>query len=185
VADGARHVGRVRSEPPGTGQEPGQPAAGAVDVAHRHLHRHRVGQLLRAAHPPRRPARVPHRRLHDGGHRRSRRARRVGHDEWHLPLVDDDEIDHDNYGFWLGVSAGRCARVSYDRHNDSEDPQASWDRADKLLNAGPHEPVRAPGHALPSDRGQRPRQPVGLVGQPVRLESVSQADPVRGQLRRV
>lgn len=56
--------------------------------------------------------------------------------EWHLPLVEQDEIDHDNHGFWLGVSAGRCARVSYDRHNDDEDPQASWDRADGLLRAG-------------------------------------------------
>lgn len=56
--------------------------------------------------------------------------------EWHLPLVNYDEIDHDNYGFWLGVSAGRCARVSYDRHNDSEDPQTSWDRADRLLKSG-------------------------------------------------
>jgi hypothetical protein len=75
--------------------------------------------------------------------------------EWHLPLVEDDEIDHDNLGFWLGVSAGRCARVSYDRHNDSEDPQKSWDRADGLLGAGHMSPFEHQGTPMVGAEGYK------------------------------
>lgn len=81
--------------------------------------------------------------------------RSVWKGEWHLPLVHHDEIDHDNLGFWLGVSAGRCARVSYDRHNDSEDPQASWDRADALLRAGHMSPFEHQGTPMMQSHQKR------------------------------
>lgn len=64
---------------------------------------------------------------------------------WHLPLVDDDEVDaiYEEIRpegapaeFAAMVSAGRCARVSYDKHRDSESFHASYARAMRLRESG-------------------------------------------------
>ncbi len=78
--------------------------------------------------------------------------------EWHLPLVDHDEIDHDKLGYWLGVSAGRCARVSYNRQAEGEDPQKSYERAEKLLAAGHMSPFEHQATPMTYDRKKLYRQ---------------------------
>jgi thymidylate synthase ThyX len=57
---------------------------------------------------------------------------------WHLPLVSPVEIDHhrEDERYWPMVSAGRCARVSYDTHENYESPDASFERAERLLASG-------------------------------------------------
>jgi Thymidylate synthase complementing protein len=55
---------------------------------------------------------------------------------WHLPLVADSEIEQDPMGNWKLVSAGRCARVSFDRHSEFEDPVVSKERAERLMENG-------------------------------------------------
>jgi hypothetical protein len=68
---------------------------------------------------------------------------------WHLPLVTFREIQvcRENLATWeylAQVSAGRCARVSYDKHRDPETPQESFERAQKLLAAGHLSPFEHP-----------------------------------------
>jgi len=62
-------------------------------------------------------------------------------DEWHLPLVNYEdefceakETKHWEYFAW--VSAGRCARSSYDKIHDPETKAESYSRAEKLKGAG-------------------------------------------------
>lgn len=62
-------------------------------------------------------------------------------DEWHLPLVDyGDEFceakETKQWEYWAWVSAGRCARSSYDKIHDAEDQAASYSRGEKLKSAG-------------------------------------------------
>lgn len=62
-------------------------------------------------------------------------------DEWHLPLVNyDDEFyeakETKSWEGWAWVSAGRCARSSYDKIHDAESVDASYARAEKLKDAG-------------------------------------------------
>jgi thymidylate synthase ThyX len=74
--------------------------------------------------------------------------------EWHLPLVDDDEIYRSDLlrenefdpGIPLGpmVSAGRCARVSYDRQHDAEAPAKSARRWLDLTRSGHWSPGEHP-----------------------------------------
>lgn len=79
----------------------------------------------------------------------------LGLGQWHLPLVDreDYEIarkskDQDptwDANRWLAeISAGRCARVSFDRHDDYEDQEDSRRRADRLLEGGHLSPFEHP-----------------------------------------
>lgn len=62
-------------------------------------------------------------------------------DEWHLPLVNyEDEFceakETRHWEYWAWVSAGRCARSSYDKIHDAESKDASYARAEKLKGAG-------------------------------------------------
>ena len=86
----------------------------------------------------------------------------VGPHAWHLPLVsgEDREIARRSRaqdpswddGRWLAeVSAGRCARVSFDRQGEYEDPEDSRRRARRLLEAGHLSPFEHP--ATPSVSG--------------------------------
>lgn len=72
---------------------------------------------------------------------------------WHLPLVSDEERrqilrEHANpMDAWLHaakVSAGRCARVSFDRQGETEPVDASIERADRLLGSGHLSPFEHP-----------------------------------------
>lgn len=77
----------------------------------------------------------------------------VRDNDWHLPLVHPE---YDTVGrveeaedpfFWPKVSAGRCARVSYLRHEDEESPRDSYLRAASLERNGhlsPFEHVAQP-----------------------------------------
>jgi len=67
-------------------------------------------------------------------------------DEWHMPLVDFDEV-RANSGcsdipmFWQKVSAGRCARVSYLTHDGKRDVMADVELCDRLVSAGHMSPL--------------------------------------------
>lgn len=63
---------------------------------------------------------------------------------WHLPLVTPEEIEHDPGTDWPAVSAGRCARVSFDTHNSYEDPKDSLARASRLAAMGHWSPFEHP-----------------------------------------
>lgn len=70
----------------------------------------------------------------------------LGLGQWHLPLVGPEDYklakhrDHHpdkDANKWLAeISAGRCARVSFDRHGEYEDPETSRRRADRLREGG-------------------------------------------------
>lgn len=59
---------------------------------------------------------------------------------WHIPLVEFAEsveiVDAGGWDLAAKISAGRCARVSYDKHRDPEPWERSVDRAEKLISSG-------------------------------------------------
>lgn len=55
---------------------------------------------------------------------------------WHLPLLTEEEHRNADTERWAHVSAGRCARVSFERQDEYEDPSESYERAQKLSAAG-------------------------------------------------
>lgn len=70
---------------------------------------------------------------------------RLDYGMWHLPLVSDEELaelraDHHLLTMFKMVSAGRCARVSYDTHENFETRQASYRRAETLMGNGHFSP---------------------------------------------
>lgn len=74
--------------------------------------------------------------------------KRLDFGEWHLPLWFDDDAD---LGFQANtryypakVSAGRCARVSYDRHHDKEFGMDSIKRWESLSGFGHWSPGEHP-----------------------------------------
>lgn len=84
--------------------------------------------------------------------------------EWHLPLVGFDDFSlyeqsRQQDPCWEGrrwlamVSAGRCARVSFDRQGEYEDPEASRRRAEGLLENGHLSPFEHPATPDPSAGG--------------------------------
>lgn len=69
--------------------------------------------------------------------------------EWHLPLVRGDERAMQRSGseFWVPISIGRCARVSYLTHDGRRDPEGDIALHDRLLTNGhmsPFEHVARP-----------------------------------------
>lgn len=69
--------------------------------------------------------------------------------QWHLPLVTNDELDlvrdgKVNWEYMAMVSAGRCARVSFDRHGEFEPVEDSHARARKLKDSGHLSPMEHP-----------------------------------------
>lgn len=71
---------------------------------------------------------------------------------WHVPLMDPDEImelvETHGWEYVAYVSAGRCARVSYDKHRESEPWDASVARAKKLLSGGHMSPFECVARPL-------------------------------------
>lgn len=93
---------------------------------------------------------------------------KLGHSNWHLPLVDLDEVNEAHaYGnlswmsqhgisedwIWPLISASRCARVSYDTHENSETVEKSLQRAEMLVTNG---------HLSPLEHVARPINNTGL-----------------------
>jgi hypothetical protein len=77
---------------------------------------------------------------------------KLNYGQLHLPMLTDHEWrfnDHaGNDHFWIYVSAGRCARISFgDFKWHEEDPQVSYARAQKLLQSG---------HMSPFEQQARP-----------------------------
>ena len=77
----------------------------------------------------------------------------LGEGRWHLPLVSSQELlsdDHsafEDYEYWIKVSVGRCARVSYNRQHDGSDPDSDVARHDSLkvnYHLSPFEHVARP-----------------------------------------
>ncbi len=86
----------------------------------------------------------------------------LGYDHWHVPLVSLDEVmsgtaDGEEpiaWDTWKMVSAGRCARVSFDKHGESESVPSSVARAEKLM---------ASGHMSPFEHVARPMRKDDVV----------------------
>jgi len=90
------------------------------------------------------------------------------HGWWHLPLLSADELsslcaardrgdsDLDTIvDSWKKVSASRCARVSFDKHTDTEPLADTIARAERLMNS-------VPAHLSPFEHVARPQQPSDL-----------------------
>lgn len=82
----------------------------------------------------------------------------IDYGQWHLPLdsgfpYEDSDIDWDR---WAKICAGRCARVSYDTHEQFEPTERSHDRAEKLI---------ASGHLSPFEHCARPVDDHGIAGE--------------------
>lgn len=73
----------------------------------------------------------------------------INYGEWHLPLVHDFPYNDMNvdWDHWKRISAGRCARVSFDKQGESESHDATLDRARRLI---------ASGHLSPFEHVARP-----------------------------
>jgi hypothetical protein len=56
--------------------------------------------------------------------------------EWHLPYIDEDDVEEYSIDDLCLISAGRCARVSYG-FKDTKETKADIERARKLLSANP------------------------------------------------
>jgi thymidylate synthase ThyX len=79
---------------------------------------------------------------------------RLEPDEWHLPLVGEDEREETSSPEELAkVSIGRCARVSYLTHAGTRDLAADVTLYDRLLESG---------HMSPMEHVARPMTPAEL-----------------------
>lgn len=78
--------------------------------------------------------------------------------QWHTPLLREPErdtltADHPTeYTFWLMVSAGRCARVSYLKHGEERDAWDDYTLAKRLALAGHWSPFEHVARPLPPDQ---------------------------------
>jgi hypothetical protein len=81
--------------------------------------------------------------------------------DWHMPLVGQEEFDAwarvhlhlsqaEWMNYWAMISAGRCARVSFDTHENFEPLEDSFERARGLLQNG---------HMSPFEHQARPVVP--------------------------
>mgnify|MGYP001562057873 FL=1 len=74
--------------------------------------------------------------------------------EWHLPLVTPEEriateaLDLDPL-YWVKVSAGRCARVSYLTHDGRRAPEEDVALCDRLMSSGHMSPLEHPATPYP------------------------------------
>lgn len=90
---------------------------------------------------------------------RASKPKRIDYGQWHLPLLTQSEIEEvgeDVYLsktpdiYWPMISAGRCARVSFDTHENYEEFWKSYQRAEKL---------EGDGHMSPDEHPARPLEP--------------------------
>lgn len=92
----------------------------------------------------------------------------LNYGRWHLPLVDAEEVESgatpglrsrrsdggvtidEVRHYWAMVSAGRCAAVSYARH-ERKNPEEDFVRAEKLVAAGHMSPLEHPCRPMTRD----------------------------------
>jgi thymidylate synthase ThyX len=73
----------------------------------------------------------------------------LGWEDWHLPLVRDEDRDEvASAEDLVKVSAGRCARVSYLTHGGKRDLAADVSLHDRLLESGHMSPMEHPARPL-------------------------------------
>lgn len=74
---------------------------------------------------------------------------------WHLPLVEDDEVGDLLKSFTINeikkICVGRCARISYLTHDGKRDPLADIELADRLLTSGHMSPFEHAAIGLTSN----------------------------------
>jgi hypothetical protein len=75
----------------------------------------------------------------------------INQGEWALPLTPDFPMEdmRPDWDRWKKISASRCARVSYDRHTDSEPIETTVERAERML-------VQIPPHLSSFEHVARP-----------------------------
>lgn len=75
--------------------------------------------------------------------------------EWHLPLVQPEEVRLYSWADLCKISTGRCARVSYLTHHGVRDVSADIDLHDKLVGNGHWSPFEHPAtpHITPKWEG--------------------------------
>lgn len=84
-------------------------------------------------------------------------AEPLNYGDWHLPLVFQEDTCHDRGGgvlFLPKISAGRCARVSYDRQHDAEPALVSVGRWNMLSSRGHWSPGEHPAKCFAAGSGQ-------------------------------
>lgn len=76
--------------------------------------------------------------------------------EWHLPLIQEDEIHlvKDDVELWKKVSVGRCARVSYETHDGIRDTDKDVSLAELLLGDGHMSPWEHVATPQPKDSAE-------------------------------
>jgi thymidylate synthase ThyX len=86
--------------------------------------------------------------------------------EWHLPMAEEIEVraGEDYPPLAAKVSAGRCARVSYDTHWREEDPQVSKSRWNQLSAKGHWSPGEHPAVCVANDRKRPSRYQGNYIG---------------------
>lgn len=73
----------------------------------------------------------------------------LGWEDWHLPLVRDEDRDEvSGVEDLIKVSAGRCARVSYLTHAGQRDLAADIELCERLLESGHMSPLEHPAKPL-------------------------------------
>ena len=78
---------------------------------------------------------------------RASKPQLVKYDQWHLPLVTE-KPKHEDELYWPMISAGRCARVSFDTHENFEPEDRSYGRAQSLEENGHMSPDEHPARPL-------------------------------------
>lgn len=95
---------------------------------------------------------------------------KLDYGQWHLPLVTKYELAGicearkeggktlaDTLSVYKRISASRCARISFDKHTESEPQEATLERAQRLLESG---------HYSPFEHVARPVDDHGVAGEP-------------------
>lgn len=103
----------------------------------------------------------------------------LGEDDWHLPMITEDERREWPIEYLKDVSAGRLARVSYDTHENFEEMAAS-----ALRTAG----LKTNGHLSPLEHVARPfsiYETLAVAGIKVAVQCAHHLDPqAREQMMR-
>jgi thymidylate synthase ThyX len=68
--------------------------------------------------------------------------------EWHLPLIDWDDVVELDQDTIPEISAGKCARVSYLTHDGKRDPAADLELCRRLVDSGHMSPMEHAAMAL-------------------------------------
>lgn len=77
---------------------------------------------------------------------------RLGYGEWHTPLILPEERESYDLHTRMKMSVARCARVSYDKHDDDPDFEADMRLWKRLTDNGHNSPLEHVATPLPDPR---------------------------------